>query len=123
MRRSLFQPCEKTITSVMPRARTSARKASRCALSGSPSASKVSSQNGSPAISVAMGVLLLYGLQGPHQVEQALPLEVRAAPERGRGVDEDLLDLVGVADELPAHRQQGGGRAGDVRCGHAGAGG
>src|SRR3954451_3749114 len=116
MRRSLFQPCENTTTSVSPASRTSARNRSRAPASVSPSLSKVSSQNRSPAIVVISSAPRSYRLQCPHEVEQAAALEVRPATERGRRLRDDLLDVVRPADELPPHRQQRGDRAGHVRC-------
>ena len=56
-----------------------------CPRSGSPCSSKVNSQNGNPAISAAMYATSLSsdGLQGAHEVEQALPSKV-GARARGR---------------------------------------
>src|SRR3954470_3007691 len=107
-------------------AAVSVSSASRPAPSGSPSASKVTCQNGRPAMSsVTMCLLLVWGpgsdvlLESAHQVEQAGALELPTPPEVGGGVLEDLLDLLRLPDELLPDGQEGGDRAGHVRRGHA----
>src|SRR3954471_7655542 len=125
MRGSLFHPCENTNRSAMCRAPVSVSSASRPAPSGSPSASKVTCQNGKPAMSSVMMCLLLVGagsdvlLKSAHQVEQAGALELPPPPEVGGGVPENLLDLLRLPNELLPDGQEGGDRAGHVRRGHA----
>src|SRR6266545_1415664 len=64
----------------------------------------------------------LDGLDGAHEVDQAVALEVPLAPERGRVLAEQPLDLLGPADELAPDRQEPRDRAGHVWRGHARAG-
>src|SRR5215467_15563635 len=92
--------------SVIPASFTAARKASRDVVSWSPSASNVSSQNGSPAMSMIFS-LSSDGLQGAHQVEQPGALEVPTATERCCRAHDDVFDVVGSSDEFATHREQG----------------
>src|SRR3954447_22551391 len=92
--------------SAMCPAAVSVSSASRPAPSGSPSASKVTCQNGRPAMSSVTMCLLHVGpgsdvlLESAHQIEQADALELPTPPEVGGGVQEDLLDLLRLPDEL-----------------------
>src|SRR5215831_19001125 len=100
--------------SVIPASFTAARKASRDVVSWSPSASNVSSQNGSPAMSMIFS-LSSDGLQGTHQVEQPGALEIPAAAERCCRARHDALHVLGSSDEFASHREQGRDGPGDVR--------
>src|SRR5689334_11532879 len=47
-------------------------------------------------------------LDRPHEVHQAVALEVALAPRRRRALEEDPLHLLGTLDELAADREERG---------------
>src|SRR5215218_4227390 len=64
---------------------------------------------------------LLDGLQRLHDVDKTGTLEFSLAAKVDGGLHQDLLEPLGLADELGADRQERRGRAGNVRGGHTGA--
>src|ERR1700738_1396028 len=59
-------------------------------------------------------------LDGAHQIDEAVPLEVALAAQRGRALQENALNLLRPLNELPSNGKKRRDRARDVWCGHAG---
>src|SRR5262249_25070529 len=115
---SLFQPWERIRTSVKPPAARPSRAA--CSWSGLTRLPSLLISSSNPGMGIRVPPLVVSDrLDGPHQVDQAVALEVALASQGGGAVEEDLLDVLRLADELLADREEGRDGARDVRRGHA----
>src|SRR5947208_691491 len=61
----------------------------------------------------------LHALNGSHEIDESVALEVSFAAQARGGIDEDLLDALWIQYEFTPYRQEGGDGAGNVGGRHA----
>src|SRR6187549_3242399 len=98
---SLFQPCDITMRSVAPLAAMPSASALDCEASCStPLLSNSISYASKPCTFLTMTLSCSDRLDGTHQIDQAVPLEITLALQVRRRRAKDLLDLHRASDEL-----------------------